>query len=122
MESNGTSNDRPPASTTEQITAIEAAIRELAYRAWADYRRNLEQDTSRRLFERVYLGTLDGYVSQLVDAYQLDAKLDQCIAEPFRRHVDIDVPAFGQALVSSEAIYALLAVPVGVWVFNGEIG
>jgi hypothetical protein len=85
----------------------------------------LEQDTSRALFERVYLGhysSIDGYVIQLVDDYDLDTKLDATIAEPFRRHVDIDITAFGQALVANATIYSLSAVPVGVWVFNGEIG
>ncbi|MBV9823353.1 MAG: hypothetical protein JO144_14030 [Actinobacteria bacterium] len=122
MGSNGTSHDR---SAAEQVAAIEAAIRELAYAAWADYRRDQEQDTSQILFERVYLGhysAVDFYVIQLVDAYDLDAKLDQAIAEPFRRHVDIDITAFSQALVANEAIYSLQAAPVGVWVFNGDIG
>jgi antirestriction protein len=116
MDSNGTD----PANTAEQIQAIKATIRELAYGAWAYYRRELDQDTDRSLFERAYMGhysSIDSYVIQLVDDYNLDAKLDRLIAEPFRRHVDIDITAFGRALVSSATIYTLLAVPVGVWVF-----
>lgn len=116
-------NGRP--TEDDPIEAIKAAIRELAYAGWAHYRRELLQDTNRALFELAYLGhysTLDAYVTELIDAYDLDTKLDEAIAEPFRRHVDIDVPALGRALVSSATIYTLLAVPVGVWVFNEEIG
>ncbi len=107
-----------------RATAITAAIRELAYAAWTTSRQP-EQDTSNALFERAYLGhysAVDAYVSELIDGYQLDAKLDTAAAQPFRRHVDIDVTALGQDLVASGTLYALPAVPVGVWVFNGEIG
>jgi hypothetical protein len=117
---NGRSADGRPTGEG-QVDAITAAIRELAYTAWAHYRRELGQDTGRALFEQAYLGhysTLDMYVVQLVDAYDLDAKLDEAIADPFRSHVDIDISALGRALVSSATIYTLQAVPVGVWVFN----
>ncbi len=72
----------------------------------------------------IYLGhysTIDAYVIQLIDDYELDAKLDAAVAEPFRRHVDINVNALGRALVARTTIYTLQAVPVGVWVFNGDI-
>ncbi len=118
---NGRRADGRPTGDDDPTEAIKAAIRELAYAAWAHYRRELDRDADRALFERVYLGhysTLDMYVVNLVDNYDLDAKLDAAIAEPFRRHVDIDIPALGRALVSSATIYTLLAVPVGVWVFN----
>jgi hypothetical protein len=119
---NGRSADgRPRRDDDRTVEAIKAAIRELAYTAWAHYRRERGQDTARALFDRAYLGhysSIDTYVIQLVDAYDLDAKLDEAIAEPFRQHVDIDIPSLGRALVSSATIYTLLAVPVGVWVFN----
>lgn len=121
MEHNGTDAGQSSASATEQVEAIKAAIRELAYAAWTEHRRDLDQDASRELFEQAYLGhysSIDGYVIQLVEDYELDAKLDRAITEPFRRHVDIDITTFGQALVASTIIYTLLAVPVGVWVFR----
>ena len=122
---NGHNSRRQPAGADDPVEEIKAAIRELAYASWARYRQELGQDTSRSLFDRAYLGhysTIDTYVIQLIDAYELDAKLDAAIIEPFRRHVDIDVSAFGRTLVSSATIYSLLAVPVGVWVFHEEIG
>ena len=121
---NGRSANGRPISEDGPVAAIKAAIRELAYVSWAHYRQELGRDTSRALFERAYLGhysSIDSYVIQLIDAYDLDAKLDEAIAEPFRRHVDIDVSALGRTLVSSASIYTLLALPVGVWVFNEEI-
>jgi hypothetical protein len=123
---NGRSRGGQPTGDDDgPVAAITAAIRELAYASWARYQAELRQDTSRGLFERVYLGhysSIDAYVIQLVDAYGLDAKLDAAITEPFRRHVDIDVPALGRALIGSATIYTLLAVPVGVWIFNETIG
>jgi hypothetical protein len=121
---NGRFANGRPTEDNDPVDAIKAAIRQLAHAAWAHYRRELDQHTDRALFERAYLGhysTIDQYVIQLVDGYQLDAKLDEAIAEPFRRHVDIDIPALGRALVASATIYTLQAVPVGVWVFNEEI-
>jgi len=121
----GRSANGRPVPDDGPVAAIKAAIRELAYAAWTRYQAELDRDTSRSLFDRVYLGhysTIDTYVIHLIDAYELDAKLDETIAEPFRQHVDIDVSAMGRALVSSATIYTLLAVPVGVWVFNEEIG
>jgi hypothetical protein len=118
---NGRSADGRPIGADDPAEGIKAAIRELAYASWARYQAELRQDTSRGLFERVYLGqysSLDMYVVTLVDAYGLDAKLDEAIADPFRSHVDIDISALGRALISSATIYTLLAVPVGVWVFN----
>jgi hypothetical protein len=122
---NGRSRGGRPIGDNDPVEAITAAIRELAYASWARYQAELRQDTSRGLFERVYLGhysTIDMYVVQLVDAYALDAKLDEAIAEPFRRHVDIDISSLGRALIGSATIYTLLAVPVGVWIFNETIG
>jgi hypothetical protein len=118
---NGYNNRRQSAEPDNPVEAIKEAIRELAYASWARYRLELNQDTTRALFDRAYLGhysTIDTYVMQLIDAYDLDTKLDAAIVEPFRQHVDIDVSALGRALVSSATIYPLLAVPVGVWVFN----
>ncbi len=122
---NGRSTNGSPAEDTDPIAPVMAVIRELAYASWARHQTEHDRDTSRALFERVYLGhysTIDSYVIQLIDDYGLDAKLDAAIAEPFRRHVDIDVTTFGQALVSNGTLYVLSALPVGVWVFNGEIG
>jgi hypothetical protein len=125
MGNGRSANGRPIADDEGAVGRIKAAIRELAYTSWASYQAELDRDTSRALFERAYLGhysTVDTYVIQLIDDYNLDAKLDAAIIEPFRRHVDIDVSAFGRALVASATIYSLLAVPVGVWVFTDEIG
>jgi hypothetical protein len=119
----GRSRGGRPTGDDGPIEAIKAAIRELAYASWASYQVELRRDTSRALFERVYLGhysTVDSYVIQLIDAYGLDAKLDAAITEPFRRHVDIDVSALGRSLVANTVIYSLLASPVGVWVFHEE--
>ncbi len=124
MDNGDTTNPNGGGADDAALHAVEAAIRELAYAAWAA-NREPDQDTSNALFERAYLGhysTVDGYVTELVDGYQLDTKLDAAIAQPFRRHVDIDVTALGQDLVVSGTLYALPAVLVGVWVFNGEIG
>jgi hypothetical protein len=123
MGNGRSANNRPIGGGDGSVAAITAAIRELAYLTWARYREP-EQDTSRALFERAYLdhySTIDSYVTELVDDYELDAKLDAAIAEPFRRHVDININEFGRTLVARGTIYTLQAVPVGVWVFNGEI-
>lgn len=121
---NGRSRGSQPAGgDSDPVAAITAAIRELAYATWARYR-DEGQDTSRVIFDRAYLGhysSIDAYVVQLVDDYELDAKLDAAIAEPFRRHVDINITALGRALVARTTIYTLLATPVGVWIFNGDI-
>jgi hypothetical protein len=125
MGNGRSANGRPVPDDDGPVAAITAAIRELAYASWARYRAELGQDTNRALFDRVYLGhysSIDTYVIQLVDAYGLDAKLDAAVAEPFRRHVDIDVPALGRALIGNATIYTLLAVPVGVWIFDERIG
>jgi hypothetical protein len=122
---NGRSKSGRPAGDDRPEAAITAAILELAYATWAHHRRERDQDTNRALFDRAYLGhysSLDSCVIGLVDTYGLDAKLDAAIAQPFRRHVDIDVTALGQDMVASGTLYALPAAPVGVWVFNGEIG
>jgi hypothetical protein len=120
---NGQHANGRPAGDDSPVDAIKAAIRELAYASWASYQDELHRDTSRALFGRVYLGqysTVDSYVIELIDAYGLDAKLDEAITEPFRRHVDIDVSALGRSLVANTVIYSLLAFPVGVWVFHEE--
>jgi hypothetical protein len=106
----------PPASVTDQI-------RDAAYEAWSRSR-EAWQDSSRGLFDRVYLGhyaAVAAYTEQLVDDYQLDAKLDAAIAEPFRPFVDIDVVALSRSLVRNGSLYALMAAPIGVWVFSGDI-
>jgi hypothetical protein len=124
MGNGASANGRPIPDDEGPVGRIKSAIRELAYTTWVRYQTDLDRNTSRALFERVYLGhysTVDTYVTQLIDDYQLDAKLDEVITEPFRSHVDIDVSAFGRALVASASIYTLLAAPVGVWVFTDEI-
>lgn len=110
-----------PVSNDDQSRSacIEAAIREAAFQAWAEHREP-GQETSRALFDRAYRGhhaALAAYTEDLVDDYDLDAKLDAAIAEPFRRHVDIDVAALSRTLAASGQYYALRAIPVGVWVF-----
>lgn len=106
----------PPGSITDQIT-------EAAYQAWSRGR-EAWQDSSRGLFDRAYLGhyaAIAAYTERLVDEYQLDAKLDAAIAEPFRPFVDIDVVALSRSLVRNGSLYALMAAPIGVWVFNGDM-
>lgn len=118
-------NGRSVPGDDSPVEALTAAIRELAYTRWASYQAELRRDNARALFERVYLGhysTVDSYVVELIDAYDLDAKLDAAITEPFRRHVDIDVSALGRSLVANTVIYPLMAFPVGVWVFHEETG
>jgi Antirestriction protein (ArdA) len=108
----------------QEPISIEALLRQAAYEAWAASREE-HQDSSREFFDRAYLGhysSVDHYAETLVDAYQLDAKLDAAIVEPFREFVDIDIPALARRLVSNGTLYAITATPVGVWVFNGEIG
>lgn len=111
-------------SDTSRSLDIEAAIRETAFQAWVASRET-EQDASRTLFDRAYLGhyaAVAAYTEDLVDQYELDAKLDAAIAEPFRQYVDIDVEALSRALVRNGTLYSLRAAPIGVWVFNGESG
>lgn len=66
---------------------------------------------------------MDAYVIQLIDAYELDAKLDGAPSSNRSAwHFDIDVSAFGRSLGSSATLYSLLAAaPVGVWVFHEEV-
>lgn len=107
----------------ERQAAITAAIRDAAYVAWSTSREP-DQESTHALFDRVYLGhyaSVAACAEDMVDTYGLDARLDTAIAEPFRRHVDIDVTALSHALVLNGTLYALRAVPMGVWVFNGEI-
>lgn len=106
-----------PDSVTDQI-------REAAYLAWRTHREGW-LETPRALFDQAYLGhyaAVAAYVEQLVDDYELDAKLDAAIAEPFRQFVDIDVTALSRSMVKQGALYALSATPIGVWVFDGRIG
>jgi hypothetical protein len=107
----------------QEPISIEALLRELAFDAWAATREE-HQDRSREFFARVYLGhyaSVDHYVETLVDAYQLDARLDAAIAPPFREFVEIDITELARSMVRSGTLYAIPATPVGVWVFNGEI-
>jgi hypothetical protein len=105
-----------------QISDIGSTIAELAFIAWsAGQDKNASDDRS--IFDRVYVGhyaSIDGYADHLVDAYQLDAKLDAAIKPPFRAHVDIDVPGLARALRESGVVFALPAEPVGVWVFRTD--
>ncbi|MFL6162735.1 MAG: hypothetical protein ACJ74U_10955 [Jatrophihabitantaceae bacterium] len=108
----------------QEPISIEALLRQAAFEAWAAGREE-HQDSSREFFDRAYLGhytSVDHYVETLVDAYQLDVKLDAAIAEPFREFVEIDITGLGRSLVRNGTLYAISAAPVGVWVFNGEIG
>jgi len=107
----------------QEPISIQALLREAAFEAWTRIREE-HQDSSREFFDRAYLGhytSIDHYVETLVDAYQLDAKLDAAIAEPFREFVDLDIPGLARSLVRNGTLYAIPATPVGVWVFNGEI-
>jgi hypothetical protein len=109
-------NGAPASSVSEQI-------REAAYEAWVTHREP-HQVKTRALFDRAYLGhyaAVAAYTEQLVDDYELDAKLDTAIAEPFRPFVDIDVVALSRSLVRNGSLYALTATPIGVWVFNGDM-
>jgi len=108
----------------QEPISIEALLREAAFEAWAAMREE-HQDSSREFFDRAYLGhytSVEHYAISLVDAYELDAKLDAAIAPPFREFVDIDVTRLAQSLVRNGTLYAISATSVGVWVFNGEIG
>lgn len=105
------------------LPSIRQQIRQAAFYAWT---RQLEdgQEASEALFEQAYLGhyaSIDHYVETLVDDYDLDARIDAAIAEPFREFVDVDVTALARSLVHSGSLYALPAMPLGVWVFSGEI-
>lgn len=123
MDNGQDRNAGQPEGGAYRPLSIEAAIWEAAFRAWVASREP-EQDVSRALFDRAYLGhyaAVAAYAEDLVDQYELDAKLDAAIAEPFRQYVDIDVEALSRALVRNGTLYALLAAPIGVWVFNGEI-
>jgi len=108
---------------TPESNNLETLLRRAAYEAWAA-RREEHQDRSRDFFDRAYLGhytNVDHYVETLVDDYELDAKLDAAIAEPFRQFVDIDITGLARSLARNGTLYAISATPVGVWVFNGEI-
>jgi len=92
----------------------------MAFTAWSAAQ-ELGQPQDEVAFDQAYLGqysAFDAYTELLVDEYDLDARLDEAIPDPFRAHVDIDIPSLSQALVSSGAYYALPAYPVGVWVFK----
>lgn len=107
----------------QEPISIEALLRQAAFEAWAAMREE-HQDSSREFFERAYIGhytSVDHYAETLVDAYELDAKLDAAIAPPFREFVDIDIPGLARSMVHNGTLYTVPATPVGVWVFNGEI-
>lgn len=108
----------------QEPISIEALLREAAYAAWAATREE-HQDSSRDFFDCAYLGhfaSVEQYAETLVDNYELDARLDAAIAPPFREFVDIDVTGLAQSLVRSGTLYAIRATPVGVWIFNVEMG
>lgn len=94
--------------------------------AFAAWRTHLDEEGNAAdlaLFRRSYVGhyaSIDGYADHLIDAYQLDAKLDAAIAPPFRAHVDIDVPGLARALRAAGTLFALPAQFVGVWVFRTD--
>jgi hypothetical protein len=107
-------------SRADEPSPITKALREMAFIAWsAAQEPGQPQDNAS--FDQAYLGqysSFDAYTDLLVDEHDLDARLDEAIPDPFRAHVDIDIPSLSQALVSSGAYYALPAYPVGVWVFK----
>jgi hypothetical protein len=74
-------------------TSLEQQIRVAAYRAWMANRED----------------------------WQERSELDAVIAEPFRRFVDIDITGLAHALVENGSLHTLPAIPLGVWVFNGDI-
>lgn len=114
--------DTDSSETNSSNITVATAITNLAYLAWSKTQPN-DAPHSRSVFDRVYVGhyaSIDGYADHLIDAYQLDAKLDAAIKPPFRAHVDIDVPGLARALRESGAVFALPAVPVGVWVFHTD--
>jgi hypothetical protein len=116
-------NDGNRGNGVQEPINIEALLRQAAFETWATSREE-HQDSSREFFDRTYIGhytSIDHYAETLVDAYQLDAKLDAAIAPPFREFVDIDVTGLARSLVRNGTLYAIPAVPVGVWIFNGEI-
>jgi len=115
MVSNGTEGQEP--------LTVETMLRQAALEAWAATREE-HQHNSRAFFDRAYLGhynSLDHHIESLVDDYQLDAKLDAAITEPYRRFLDIDITGLARSLVRNGTLYGIPAAPVGVWVFNGEI-
>ena len=123
MDNGDNGSQQPTQDEADRQAALTAAISDAAYIAWSSSREG-DQDTTKALFDRAYLGhygSVDAYAEELVDRYDLDAKLDAAIAEPFRRHLDIDITALARWLVANGTLYALPAIPVGVWVFNGEI-
>jgi hypothetical protein len=107
-------------SRADEPSPIAKALREMALIAWgATQEPGQPQDEA--TFEQAYLGqysSFDAYTDLLVDEHDIDARLDDAIPDPFRAHVDIDIPSLSQALVSSGSYYALPAYPVGVWVFK----
>lgn len=116
-------NDGNRGKGVQEPISIETMLREAAFEAWVASREE-HQDRSREFFDRAYLGhysSVDHYAESLADTYQLDAKLDAAIAPPFREFVDIDVTGLARSLVRNGTLYAIPAVPVGVWIFNGEI-
>jgi len=103
-----------------RISTVATAITELAYQAWSRSRPE-DADNSRATFDRAYVGhyaSIEGYADVLIDEYRLDERLDEAIKPPFRAHVDIDVPGLACAFRASRTLFALPAVPVGVWVFR----
>jgi len=103
--------------------ALENLLRTAAYETWAAWRGD-DRDCSIAFFNEIYLGHyshIEDYVETLVDSYQLDSRLDAAIAEPYRQFIDVDVTALAQSFVRSGTLHALQAIPVGVWVFNGEM-
>ena len=107
-------------SRADEPSPISAVLREMAYIAWSAAQEP-GQPQDETTFDQAYLGqysAFDTYTELLVDEHDIDARLDDALPDPFRAHVDIDIPSLSQALVSSGLYYALSAYPVGVWVFK----
>ena len=107
-------------SRADEPSPIAKALREMAFIAWSAAR-EAGQPQDEAAFDQAYLGQysmFDAYTDLLVVEHDIDARIDDAIPDPFRAHVDIDIPSLSQALVSSGAYYALPAYPVGVWVFK----
>jgi len=123
---NDESGNTGPALSDEAVNEAAASLSSGETAAFAAWQVHLDEEGNAAdlaLFRQSYVGhyaSIDGYADHLIDQYQLDAKLDAAIKPPFRAHVDIDVPGLARALRAAGTLYALPAVPVGVWVFRTD--